>query len=121
MHMMTSQVHRKHKLQDIYKLENIPDSLNQDCKVKLSNLSSLSLRKSELDIGASEPVTLDERPLTPINESIRSPPKTFESLSAQIRKRIYPRTNWDFISEDDQQSLAAINTRGSRSSMGSDA
>nr|XP_009861277.2 coiled-coil domain-containing protein 87-like isoform X2 [Ciona intestinalis] len=106
--IMKSSIHRKHKLQDIYNLERIPDTLNQDCKVKLSNLSSLSLRKSEVDLTTSDPVTPDERPLTPINESIQSPPKSFASLSSHIRKRVHPRPHWDFISTEDQESLAAI-------------
>ncbi|XP_078484388.1 coiled-coil domain-containing protein 87-like isoform X1 [Ciona intestinalis] len=106
--IMKSSIHRKHKLQDIYNLERIPDTLNQDCKVKLSNLSSLSLRKSQVDLATSDPVTPDERPLTPINESIQTPPKSFASLSSHIRKRVHPRPHWDFISTEDQESLAAI-------------
>jgi len=50
-------------------------------------------------------VKLVERPTTPINETIRTAPKTFAGLCKLVRCRVYPRTHWDHISVDDQKSM----------------
>ena len=48
-----------------------------------------------------------ERPMTPINDSIRSPPKTLNALCRHVRRRINPRPFWNHISVDDQQSVVS--------------
>lgn len=46
-----------------------------------------------------------DRPVTPINDSIKSAPKTYAGLSKLIHRRIHPRAEWEHISLEDQSSL----------------
>ena len=46
-----------------------------------------------------------ERPVTPINDTIRAVPKTFSILCKHVRRRINPRPYWTHISVEDQRSL----------------
>ncbi|XP_078607663.1 coiled-coil domain-containing protein 87-like isoform X4 [Branchiostoma floridae x Branchiostoma japonicum] len=58
-----------------------------------------------------EPQTEDleiERPVTPIDESIKAPPATFGVLAKLVRRRICVRTDMRHISTEDQQSLGGI-------------
>ncbi|XP_076800779.1 coiled-coil domain-containing protein 87-like isoform X2 [Clavelina lepadiformis] len=49
-----------------------------------------------------------ERPVTPINDTIRAVPKTFSILCKHVRRRINPRPYWTHISVEDQRSLGAV-------------
>lgn len=49
-----------------------------------------------------------ERPVTPIDEEIKTQPLSFEKLAKYIRRRISPRSDVPHLSTDDQQMLAGI-------------
>ncbi|XP_072038414.1 coiled-coil domain-containing protein 87-like [Amphiura filiformis] len=49
-----------------------------------------------------------ERPVTPIDESIKTPPVTFSELAKLIRRRIAANPDIKHITVDDQQTLAGV-------------
>ncbi|XP_070208925.1 coiled-coil domain-containing protein 87-like isoform X4 [Littorina saxatilis] len=49
-----------------------------------------------------------ERPVTPVNEEIKSQPLSFERLAKYVRRRIAPRDDMPYLSLDDQRDLAAV-------------
>ncbi|XP_022100889.1 coiled-coil domain-containing protein 87-like isoform X2 [Acanthaster planci] len=56
-----------------------------------------------------EKVELDiERPVTPIDESIKTPPSTFSQLAKLIRRRIAAKPEVTHMTMEDQQTLAGI-------------
>ncbi|CAH1796761.1 unnamed protein product [Owenia fusiformis] len=57
------------------------------------------------DVQTPEPMLLN-RPVTPIDEEIRAPPKNFSKLAQYVRRRIAVRNDVQHISSDDQQYLA---------------
>ncbi|XP_038071406.1 coiled-coil domain-containing protein 87-like isoform X2 [Patiria miniata] len=58
---------------------------------------------------AAEKVELDiERPVTPIDESIKTPPTTFSQLAKLIRRRIAAKPEVTHITMEDQHTLAGI-------------
>ncbi|XP_012942801.1 coiled-coil domain-containing protein 87 isoform X2 [Aplysia californica] len=59
------------------------------------------------DVPDNVPLQL-ERPVTPINEEIRTQPSTFERMARFVRRRIMAHTDVPYLSVDDQKNLAAI-------------
>ncbi|XP_064609206.1 coiled-coil domain-containing protein 87-like [Liolophura sinensis] len=49
-----------------------------------------------------------ERPVTPINDEIRTPPTSFNQLVKYVRRRIAAKRDMAYLSVEDQQNLAGI-------------
>ncbi|XP_052280455.1 coiled-coil domain-containing protein 87-like isoform X2 [Dreissena polymorpha] len=60
------------------------------------------------DMKEEEPNMELERPVTPIDEEIKSQPMTFEKLAGYIRRRLSPRPDVPHLTADDQQHLGGI-------------
>lgn len=101
------------KTRGLYEITDAENAQWEARRQQLNNLGTLSLfnhqeTESNEDNIASEQKFDFERPITPINDSVKSAPKTYESLSKLIYRRINPRPEWDHISEEDQSSLGAV-------------
>ncbi|KAJ8029847.1 Coiled-coil domain-containing protein 87 [Holothuria leucospilota] len=50
----------------------------------------------------------EERPVTPIEESIKTPPSTFKQLAKLIRRRVAAKPGLEHLTQDEQQTLAGV-------------
>ncbi|XP_077971605.1 coiled-coil domain-containing protein 87-like isoform X4 [Styela clava] len=95
-------------------LYDIADAENEQWEARrqqLNSLGALSLFTQQEDAVEEKTPKLQfdsVRPITPINDSIKSAPKTYPSFSKLIYRRINPRPEWNHISKEDQSSLGAV-------------
>lgn len=87
-----------------------PSYGSSDVQHRINNvLGPLSLFAPYSHEDEPEPEELElERPVTPINEEIKSQPTTFDKLASFVRRRIAAREDVPYLSTEDQQHLAAI-------------
>ncbi|CAK8694834.1 coiled-coil domain-containing protein 87-like isoform X3 [Clavelina lepadiformis] len=111
-HYHENNLYNVQKSRGMYDLDLVFDTKLDEQKKCLSNLSFLSLLNNPQtdDDPADERKDSDEmeRPVTPINDTIRAVPKTFSILCKHVRRRINPRPYWTHISVEDQRSLGAV-------------
>ncbi|XP_052796425.1 coiled-coil domain-containing protein 87-like isoform X2 [Mya arenaria] len=90
---------------------NWPGYDNNDVEKRISGvLGPLSLFAPfpHEDMKEEEPNIELERPVTPIDEEIKSQPMSFDKLAGYIRRRLSPRPDVPHLTFEDQQHLAGI-------------
>ncbi|XP_054756043.1 uncharacterized protein LOC129262032 [Lytechinus pictus] len=95
--------------QSIYPIEKIAFGSRDLQKRYEEILGPLTLFAPKFDEEAAEKVDLKvERPVTPIDDSIKSPPITFSELAKLIRRRIAAHSECPDLTVEEQQMLAGV-------------
>ncbi|XP_072166593.1 coiled-coil domain-containing protein 87-like [Diadema setosum] len=103
---MASNASKQHA---IYPMEKISFGSRELQKRYEEILGPLTLFAPKFDEEASEKVDLEvERPVTPIDESIKAPPTTFSQLAKLIRRRIAADPEYTHLTTEEQQMLAGV-------------
>ncbi|XP_059161508.1 coiled-coil domain-containing protein 87-like isoform X2 [Physella acuta] len=99
------------KVDDMYPLQWTGFANQADVQTRIQKvLGPLSLFApfTNEDVPEPTPIIQLDRPVTPINEEIKTQPQSLDVMVSYVRRRIMPKPDIPFLSTEDQRNLAAI-------------